>query len=124
MKTKRQKLIKDLDTLWSKAVRERDGECLLCLKRDTLQAHHWIVPRARSLKHRWDIRNGTTLCYTCHMFKIHACSTLDNVERLKEVALRRSVIDEKGIEEVKGWLGTTKYGIGDLERMIEEFENE
>ncbi|MDR1434732.1 Cas8a1 family CRISPR/Cas system-associated protein, partial [Candidatus Endomicrobiellum devescovinae] len=65
------KIKKELDAIWAKKVRERDKKCLMCGKTETLQAHHFLKSRARSIKYRWDMRNGITLCYTCHLYKIH-----------------------------------------------------
>lgn len=65
-KIKKIKLSK-YDTIWAKFVRERDGECLYCGKKDTLNAHHF---KGRSCKAtRLLLDNGITLCAGHHVFK-------------------------------------------------------
>ena len=56
---------------WSKAVRARDGKCVMCHKTDTLQAHHWLFRRGHSMALAVDIANGATLCYGCHIGRVH-----------------------------------------------------
>lgn len=68
---------KKLDRLWSEKVRKRDGKCLVCGKTPeyaVLQAHHAIVTKGRSQNTRWDVRNGVTMCYACHICKLHGSS--------------------------------------------------
>ena len=124
-KTKRQKLEKKLDELWSKAVRGRDGECLVCEKSPphvVLNAHHWIKRKAQSLKHKWDLRNGVTLCFRCHIHRVHK-GELEAIDKMKEGAFKRAVVTREAYEEIKEYhsKGEVKYYVGDLERMIEEF---
>ena len=67
MKTPRQKLIKKLDTIWSRIVRKagvceaisRPGACV-----GSLQAAHIIRRGNNSV--RWDIDNGLCLCVKHH----------------------------------------------------------
>lgn len=60
---------KNLDSLWSQAVRIRDGRCCKCGSVTCLNAHH-IFGR-RHLATRWVIDNGITLCMPCHIFWAH-----------------------------------------------------
>ena len=55
-----------LDKLWSKKVRERDGECMYCRKKENLNAHHIYSRSNHSV--RWDITNGISLCPKHHLF--------------------------------------------------------
>jgi hypothetical protein len=58
--------------LWSLAVRKRDhNRCLMRGKTETLQAHHWLFRRAHSNATAVEISNGVTLCYGCHIGRIH-----------------------------------------------------
>lgn len=67
-KVSKKGISKKLDTLFSQRIRERDGVCLRCGKRDGLQCAHLI---SRTYKHlRCDEKNAITLCYACH---IHWC---------------------------------------------------
>lgn len=58
--------INKYDKIWSQKVRERDGACLYCGRREYLQAHH-LFGRANSAT-RFDLTNGFTLCPACHTF--------------------------------------------------------
>lgn len=54
--------------IWSKEVRERDGnKCFLCGSTEHLQAHH-ILPKHGWKDYRLDLNNGITLCAACHNF--------------------------------------------------------
>jgi len=55
------------DRAWSMAVRQRDGKCQWCGRKDMLQADHIFSRRMNST--RWNIDNGITLCRGCHIFK-------------------------------------------------------
>jgi len=51
---------------WHDKVIERDGRCVICGSTKSLQAHH--LNHASYYKdQRYDINNGVTLCYECHM---------------------------------------------------------
>jgi 5-methylcytosine-specific restriction endonuclease McrA len=64
-KTRKIKLSK-YDKIWSQFVRERDGQCQVCGKRDYLAAHHI---KGRSCKStRLLLDNGISLCPSCHTF--------------------------------------------------------
>ena len=58
--------IKILDSLWSKAIKERAGQkCEFCLREDLrLNSCHIIGRRYRGT--RWDLQNGLSLCYSHH----------------------------------------------------------
>lgn len=57
---------KELDSLWSIAVKKRAWECCeRCHKRDTLQSHHVIGRRNKTLRHI--VSNGCCLCARHHM---------------------------------------------------------
>ena len=73
-----------LAVLWSIAVRRRDGACVLCGKMDTLQAHHWLFHKAHSMALAFNPANGATLCYGCHIIKIHMRADGSEILRLYE----------------------------------------
>ena len=51
---------------WRKAVFVRDGYiCVRCDSNDRLEAHH-IKEFSKYKKLRFNVKNGETLCYTCH----------------------------------------------------------
>ena len=129
MKTNRAKLIKKLDELWSKKVRERDNKCILCGKYigqpEKLQAHHWIITRARSLKYRWDLRNGVSLCYGCHICQVHHNPSVDLMNRLYNLAILNKVATINEVDEILlNSTAITKLSIKDLEQKLEELNEE
>jgi hypothetical protein len=98
------KLIKKLDELWSLKIRQRDNKCILCggyvndIKH--LQAHHWIVTRNQSSKYRWDLRNGVSLCYGCHIHQVHSNPSVELINRLKELCILNKIATPEDIEEI------------------------
>lgn len=116
-----QKKIKTLktkcDKLWSEAVRTRDGECVLCGRKDTLNAHHWIHSKAQGNWHRWDIRNGLALCYACHIYKVHTYASADIMERLKAFAFDRGIVTPADYEAIANDHQIAKFGVEDMERV-------
>jgi hypothetical protein len=101
------RLKKELDVMWSKRIRERDAKCVLCGAKDKqLYAHHYIVNRARSVKHRWDMRNGVSLCYGCHRYKVHATAAFEYVGALAEYAIGREILTLQELKEI----AVDKYG--------------
>ena len=51
---------------WRVAIIRRDGKCLICGSRKRRQAHHKNSGSYFPLE-RYDMENGVTLCYKCHM---------------------------------------------------------
>jgi hypothetical protein len=54
------------DIVFSKVVRARDGECLYCGKRETLECAH--IYGRRAVVTRWDMMNAVTLCHHHHRY--------------------------------------------------------
>jgi hypothetical protein len=52
------------DIAFSKVVRARDGQCLYCGKKETLEAAH--IYGRRAVVTRWDTMNCVTLCHYHH----------------------------------------------------------
>jgi 5-methylcytosine-specific restriction endonuclease McrA len=51
---------------WRVAVIRRDKACIVCGSRKRRQAHH-IKNGSHHASERFNIANGATLCYKCHM---------------------------------------------------------
>ena len=109
------RLKKKCDELWSKAIRERDGACILCGNTNGLAAHHWIHSRAQGNKHRWNIRNGVTLCYACHIHKVHKHASAEIIDELKEAAFERGILTPAEYDVIRYDHTIFKMGVGDLE---------
>lgn len=58
--------VKKLDKIWSDKVKERDGGCLYCGRKDYVNSHH-IFSRSKKST-RWDLDNGVSLCVAHHVF--------------------------------------------------------
>lgn len=118
---KTQKKIKALknkcDKLWSEAIRTRDGECVLCGKKDTLNAHHWVHSKAQGNQHRWNVKNGITLCYTCHIYKVHSFASADILEQLKKAAFEMGILTKEELEAIANDHAIAKFGVEDMERV-------
>ena len=104
------KIKKELDGLWSAKVRERDEKCVMCGKKERLQAHHYIKTKARSLKYRWDIRNGITLCYGCHMYGVHKTASFEAVSGLVDYAVKNGVLTAREVAEIAHDKDKRDYG--------------
>jgi hypothetical protein len=81
------RLLKKCHEVWSAAVRGRDGMCVRCGKKPPdvqLSAHHWLVSSARSRRYRFDVRNGVSLCYGCHIRCVHTEASLGVIWDLLE----------------------------------------
>ena len=59
---------KQADIEFGKFIRTRDGKCMICGRKDQLNAHH-ILPRERR-ETRHDERNAITLCILHHKFSL------------------------------------------------------
>lgn len=57
---------------WKLRVKQRDGwECVLCGATELLNAHHWYASDRSGHMSRYCVDNGVTLCYACHLRKVH-----------------------------------------------------
>lgn len=122
----RAKLIKKLDEVCSLVVRNRDNKCILCGgyvgEPKKLQAHHWILSRGQSNNYRWDIKNLCSLCYSCHIHKIHQHPTVPLLEELKSRILIAGIATQEDIDRISSDRGTYKYSIPDLEDKLKELK--
>lgn len=123
----RKKLLNELDELCSKYVRTRDNKCILCGKHvgetKKLQSHHWIVSRARSTKYRFDERNCVSLCYGCHIGRVHHNPTIALLEELKDRAIINKIVTPEEIEEIKASSNIPyKMTIAEIEDKINYFK--
>ena len=111
-------LRKEADKLASEVVRLRDKRCLMCGATEGLQAHHFIVTKGASTKHRWDLRNLISLCYPCHIHKVHSTASLKWVGLLKKSAILNGICTEQDIEEISGDIEPMRLNKGLLENII------
>jgi hypothetical protein len=75
---------KQLDTIWSKKVKElAGGRCVICGETNYLNAHHYIGRQNKAT--RWYIPNGIAVCPKHHTFDVK--SAHGNPEWFREVML-------------------------------------
>lgn len=118
-RTKRVKVL--LQKKWSLSVRGRDQECVLCGKTENLQAHHWIVHASGSLGTRFLVENGVTLCYGCHMFKVHARGDAETLDSIKKYMIPQFLTEDR-YEEVKSLgRGISNVTLEELEGLSENW---
>lgn len=98
--TELRRLDKKADALWSKCVRARDKRCVLCGSDSALQAHHWILTRNQSSKYKFDLRNGVTLCYGCHIHGVHKNPSVYLLNRLKDACFLHGIATQEDINEI------------------------
>ena len=113
------RLIKKADSLWSQCVRSRDGQCVLCGSKNALQAHHWIVTRNQSNKYKYDLRNGVTLCYGCHIHGVHKNPSVYLLDRLKTLCIAYGIASQEDINEITANRHEVhKRGVGEMEDIV------
>ena len=119
VKTKSVKQLRKIaDDLVSQVTRLRDKRCLMCGATEGLQAHHFIVTKGASTKHRWDLRNLVSLCYPCHIQKVHSTASLKWIGILKKAAIINGICTEQDIEEISGDTEPMRLNKGLLENII------
>lgn len=60
--------LRKLDKAWADEIKKRDNyKCAVCGNTKTLNSHH-ILPKHGYKEYRHDLKNGITLCVTCHKF--------------------------------------------------------
>ena len=113
------RLTQKADKLWSQCVRQRDGECVLCHNKNSLQAHHWILTRNQSSKYRFDLRNGVTLCYGCHIHGVHSNPSVYLLDRLKTICIARKIASQEDINDIIAKKNELcKRGVGEMENIV------
>lgn len=123
MRKKRKTYKRRLDELWSRAVRLRDKyTCQKCGRtHKQVQAAHIFSRNRKSV--RWDIDNGITLCYYCHIHWAHR-EPLEFAEWIKER------LGEEKYEKLKRRAYEIAYDIdpeeieAELKILIEEYEKQ
>ena len=120
-------LKKKLWTLVSLAVRTRDKKCMLCNESfdvKKLHAHHYIHTDASSPKYRYDLRNLVSLCYHCHLRKIHGGS-MRHILDLENNLISSGFISKDELERIaEDKQIIPRLEIEDYELLIKKFKDE
>lgn len=104
--TRIRRLAKKCNDVVSLLVRVRDGSCVLCpdgvgqADYKKLNAHHWIISRARSVKHRFNPINLVSLCWAHHLHGVHKEASYAYLLKLKEAVLARGIATEEEIDRI------------------------
>jgi len=57
---------------WAIRVKRADGwKCVLCGDTEGFGGHHWFVCDKQAGSARYSVANGVTLCFACHLRKVH-----------------------------------------------------
>ena len=110
------------DSLWSTYIRRRDGKCLLCSSKDKLQAHHCLIRKALSNHTRWNINNGVTLCYRCHLIEIHGNATKSVLENYLKI-INEMYSAEQQCEVISKSKSTELIDLSALNNIISDLKN-
>jgi len=129
MKITKTFLKKKLHTIWSRLVRHRDGYvCQWCSKvHKNNHAHHIVAKSMCGVIGLFDLRNGMTLCYRCHMFRLK--SEVDEYIVVRDRFLKKHGLTYDQLREEFSKI--TKWILDDylvifnrLTRMIRDIDNE
>jgi len=90
-----------LDGLWRKAIKARDGHCMMCGAMQYLEAHHALVRRSATAT-RWAMLNGLALCFKCHA-AVHAGHLRDKIQAALDT------LDTRAAQEALVRLGHTCF---------------
>ena len=86
---------------WKLRVKQRDGwACVLCGAKDYLNAHHWYASDHSGHMSRYCIDNGVTLCYACHLRKVHIRADYRTINELFTHMLENGKADPKLIDSL------------------------
>ena len=99
------RLLKKCKEAASLLVRLRDNGCVICALNGVvnsdpkkLNAHHWIISYARSVKHRFNPVNLVSLCWAHHLHGVHKEASYAYLLKIKEAVIARGVATEKEID--------------------------
>lgn len=114
-KASRASLVKNLDAIFSRYIRERDhGVCYTCGSSNGAQAGHYVSRSCYQL--RWDERNVHCQCYRCNV-PLHG----------NYIPYRRHLVEDYGEDVVRDLENrrheTSNYTNDDLIRMCLLYEN-
>ena len=118
--TKRRRLIRKLDLLWSKKVKESAGmRCEKCGKTKYLNSHHFYSRSAWSV--RWNLNNGFSLCSGCHTLSSRFSAHKTPAEFVEWAKKKRGDDWFARLQMHFNIMG--KFTIEDLENKVKELED-
>lgn len=85
------KVKKALYADWALRVKQRDGwKCLLCGSENKPTTHHWCVSDHHAHAARYSVANGATLCYACHIRRVHSRADFVSVDAVRRAVLAKT----------------------------------
>ena len=118
-KSEKAKLKLKLNKLWSEIVRSK-GVCEYCGRTEFLNAHHHYGKRAEST--RWDLDNGVCLCPACHVYSSVFSAHQTPADFCRWIEKKRGKAWATRLR--KKHSEVVKYSVEDLEKLLEELEND
>ena len=74
---------------WAIRVKRADGwKCAMCGDTDRIAGHHWFVCDKQAHTARYLVANGITLCFACHLRKVHLRADYVTVKALYNYMMR------------------------------------
>jgi len=129
MSITRTSIKKKLHKVWSLLVRHRDGyRCQWCGKvHKNNHAHHIVARSICSIPGHFDVRNGMTLCYRCHMFRLK--SEVDEYIVVRDKFLKKHKINYDDLryefsKHPKWILDDYLVKLNELTKKVKRIENE
>lgn len=84
-------VVRRLKDDWSLTVKARDGfKCVLCGGTELLTVHHWYFTKQEGRAARLCYDNGATMCYTCHIRKLHQNPGYCTVNKVRRAVITNS----------------------------------
>ena len=82
---------------WALRVKKRDDfKCVMCGSSENLTSHHWAISDHYSGLAKYEVCNGATLCYSCHIHKIHERADLQSIYELEKIILPKTGYEDIG----------------------------
>jgi len=119
LKSKKARLSKELDALWSELVKIKAGyRCEYSNKSNALNSHH-IYSRSKKST-RWDIENGVCLTASHHVLSSGFSAHKTPTEFVEWIKIKRGNLWYNELR--KRASQTKKWTIGDMEERIKTFK--
>jgi len=85
---------KTLYATWSLKVKQADyWRCSLCGDEDRVAAHHWYCCDKQAHAARYVVDNGITLCFACHLRKVHLRADYVTINKLYQYMTQHRTFD-------------------------------
>lgn len=115
---------KTLYANWALKVKQADGwKCALCESTENLTAHHWYVSDHHAHTARYEVSNGITLCYACHIRSVHTRADYVTIIKLYNYMLKYRGFDSTTIEHLRSCIAD-KFTTASYRVMWDKFRSQ